>query len=128
MIKVFKRCVLLSSRNKIRNVQHTNPILSTEMNDSCVFSTSKIWHPNQIRKFYEDLHFLLENFFSNASKKFFMSPTWIFKVSRRCVLPSSLRRKKNESHLTHRSKYFWKKLPPQNWFWEGADNLNESLT
>ena len=103
----------LCNCKKIRNVRHTNPILSTEMSDSCVFSTSKIWHPNQTRKFYENLHFLLENFFfSNVSKKFFMSPTRMFKVSRRCVLPSSLRRKKNESHPTHRSKYFWKKLTP----------------
>ena len=94
-------------------MRHTNPILSTEMSDSCVFSTSKIWHPNQTRKFYENLHFLLENFFSNASKIFFMSPTQMFKVSKRCVLPWSLRRKKNESHPTHRSKYFWKKLTPQ---------------
>ena len=107
----------LCNRKKIRNVRHTNPILSTEMSDSCVFSTSKIWHPNQTRKFYENLHFLLENFFSNVSKKFFMSPTRMFKVSRRCVLPSSLRRKKNESHPTHRSKYFWEKItPPQTGF------------
>ena len=108
----------LCNRKNIRNVRHTNPILSTEMSHSCVFSTSKIWHPNQTRKFYENLHFLLENFFSNVSKKFFMSPTRMIKVSRRCVLPSSLRRKKNESHPTHRSKYFWKKTNP----------LNESLT
>ena len=119
----------LCNRKKIRNVRHTNPILSTEMSDSCVFSTSKIWHPNQTRKFYENLHFLLENFFSNASKIFFMSPTRMFKVSKRCVLPSSLRRKKNESHPTHRSKYFWKKLtPPKLFFFGGGDRLNESLT
>ena len=119
----------LCNRKKIRNARYTNPILSTEMSDSCVFSASKIWHPNQTPKFYENLHFLLENFFSNVSKKFFMSPTRMFKVSRRCVLPSSLRRKKNESHPTHRSKYFWKKLPPpQNLFWGGVDNVNESLT
>merc|ERR1712131_476495 len=68
--------------------------------------------------------------FSNASKKFFMSPTRMFKVSRGCVLPSSLRRKKNESHPTNRSKYFWKKtnLPPERVFGVGVDNLNESLT
>ena len=60
----------LCNRKKIRNVRHTNPILSTEMSDSCVFSTSKIWHPNQTRKFYENLHFLLENFFRTSLKNF----------------------------------------------------------
>ena len=63
--------------------------------------------------------FFARIFFSNASKKFFMSPTRMFKVSRGCVLPSSLRRKKNESHPTNRSKYFWKKLPPHNCFFGG---------
>ena len=118
--------LVLYNREKIRSVRHTNPILSKEISDSCVFSTSKIWHPNQTRKFYENLHFLLETFFSNASKIFFMSPTRMFKVSKRCVLPSSLRRKKNENHPTHRSKYFWKKLtPPKTGFGKGlTDSMN----
>ena len=97
---------------KTRNVRHTNPILSTEMSDSCVF----FQHPKfgiQIRLENSMKIFIFcSNFFSNASKKIFMSPTRMFKVSKRCVLPSSLRRKENESHPTHRSKYFWKKLTP----------------
>ena len=106
-VKVWCLC----NREKSRNVWHTNPILSTEMSDSCVFSTSKIWHPKQTRKFYENLHFLLETFFSKAFKIFFMSPMLMFKVSKRCVLPLCLRRK-----------------TPKPVFFGRVDRLNEYLT
>ena len=60
----------LCNRKKIRNVRHINPILSTEMSDSCVFSTSKIWHPNQTRKFYEIFIFCSKFFFRTSLANF----------------------------------------------------------
>ena len=116
----------LCNRKKIRNVRHTNPILSTEMSDSCVFFNIQNLASKSDSKILWKSSFFARKFFSNVSKKFFMSPTRMFKVSRRCVFPSSLRRKKNESHPTHRSKYFWKKLtPPKTGF--GGGRLTDSM-
>ena len=93
----------LCNREKIRNVRHTNPIMSSEMCKSCVFSRLQILIPNSDSKILRKSPFFAWNFFSKAFKIFFMCPIVMFKVSRRCVLPSCLRRKKNESHPTNRS-------------------------
>ena len=119
---------VLYNREKIRIVRHTNPIISSEMCKACVFSRFQILIPKSDSKILWKCSFFARNFFSKAFKIFFMCPIVMFKVSRRCVLPSCLRRKKNESHPTNRSKYFWKKLPPQTWFLGGVDRLNEYLT